>query len=1543
MKIGKLTKIAIVTICVMCMVLKPMCVYADEIETGEAELEIEDKEEAIPEAEVTPIVEVTPETRMLLMGAAPVNDEINIGDYPDGIVINSGNVSEYNGKTITGSAVQNANLVVDDVEVELTIKDLTIDRAQEGSHNYNCDAIYLKNGAKLILTLEGDNRLVGSNDNGGAGIRVEDDNTLIITENSSGTLEAVGGNAYGSAAGIGAGNCGYDGTHTSRSPVLGTIEIRGGTINASGGTSYQFLSEALGCAGIGCSAMCESGKGSITISGGNVTATGGYEGAGIGGGSVCSPNNITINGGVIIANAGQYAAAIGSGCNSSFETIQMGSISITGGKVTAKGNIGYGRSFFDGKFEGGSVEIKDNAIVTVTEGEINPKTDIEQGHVTQKYSLTITVRNPSYTTGTKAGHITIGFGENAVNKDIIYNLGGGEAVANIEIETILFGEQPVIASIDGTVLKEKTLVLGSETGLIYGNEAQDYSVSITDEVTLRYENGVLTISGNGSATVSMSDGVESTSDSIFIDDDADIVLTIKDITVDTTGKSRSPIAIGRNNQATCTIIPVGSNTLKRCDSRLAVGVIEASNGSMLTIGGYGTLNLQGKIGEGTNDKYKYAGGIRAIDAKVIIDDNPTLIISNPEGDAFSGILSKKITINGGNINSSVSNSSQGIGIPYDSNNKHDVIIKGGTVYAEGGGLANWLGAITNPICTRAVITGGSVNMNKLSRTDDNRIDNMKNNQPVNDKGEKLYCTTITVGMANDNGNYTLSKGVKVTELTVKDSDDMDYQYGIEGMYTDKDAKLYLWLPEGAVVSEVKTECGTYEGNCITNTDNTVEYKGNSFGTKKATFALAPGSDYTLILPGDGTEANPYKLSTREELEKFRDMVNSGSTEICGVLTTNINISERENWTPIGTEDNPYQGTFDGCGKKIDRLRISGSDSDYNNKGFFGVVDNAYIKNLTITGYVGINNYTVEAAENYGMFAGKASNSTFEGCINNGNVYGGQNAAGICGWASHCTFKKCTNDGGEPDGVIIGSYKTVCGIVYDADKSCTVENCVNSMHGNSQFCKRKDTAVMSDCYTIGGKNHINCLSLAAKYDNYDFVEEDADYYGHSRSDNENYAAYKAGGTKVTDNWRDGTIAYLLQGNQSELVWINIIDSNKSDSEKNYWPEINYTSDDACYRVYEVKTYTKCDKSDTPTLTYQNESGEDIVPTHSFTKKDKSSKAVKTPATCKDKAVYYYSCEYCGAVEKNNSHTFEGDVNPALHEPSDWKHDETYHWKECTVEGCGTVIAGTKAAHSSTGTNKATCQKAAVCDKCGMEYGETIPCSFTAKVKSEAALMTPASGTQEAVYYYSCSMCGAVGKDAEHTFVDHHEPEHNPVPDNEPSSDDESSADNESSSSNSPSLNDRSSVNNSLSLNDRSSVNNSPSLNNRPSVNNSLATNGNRVADSITELRDESETNTQDADLNDDNDTSVSDGDEEALISYDSSTETTEKVAETTGNNTDNSETIEEVDAVDKKEADRNKVVVVAATVAGSGTVSYGAYFLLKRKKMFEEIIKKLFRK
>ena len=84
------------------------------------------------------------------------------------------------------------------------------------------------------------------------------------------------------------------------------------------------------------------------------------------------------------------------------------------------------------------------------------------------------------------------------------------------------------------------------------------------------------------------------------------------------------------------------------------------------------------------------------------------------------------------------------------------------------------------------------------------------------------------------------------------------------------------------------------------------------------------------------------------------------------------------------------------------------------------------------------------------------------------------------------------------------------------------------------------------------------------------------------------------------------------------------------------------------------------------------------------------ALKAAATCTAAATYYYSCATCGAVERDDAHTFT-DGNPLAH-------------------------------------------------------------SYTARTVKAEALKVAATCTAAATYYYSCATCGAVEKNDAHTFAD-----------------------------------------------------------------------------------------------------------------------------------------------------------------------------------------------
>lgn len=330
------------------------------------------------------------------------------------LTINSGNLNTYEGCTISGSisGARKEYLTVDGVTVDLTIKDLAI--AMDTGFYAQYSGMVLKNNAVVNLTVLGTNSFTASF--GGAGIAVPEGCTLKITKESTGTLTACGGNYYGGGAGIGAVSNGYNPPSSGgNTQSVGTIEIDGGTVTAAGGTASVY-SEKLGAAGIGGSMDSITGK--IIITGGTVTASGGGSAAAIGGGFCGQVNEIDISGGQITATAGKNGgSAIGSGVSqaaSASDAIGCGAINVTGGKISAYGNIGYGKDYTITQFyNGGSITISDEADVAIYDsGVIYPASNQDQNGF---YDLRFTIYDEDIT---KNCPVTVKFSGNEYSAEL---------------------------------------------------------------------------------------------------------------------------------------------------------------------------------------------------------------------------------------------------------------------------------------------------------------------------------------------------------------------------------------------------------------------------------------------------------------------------------------------------------------------------------------------------------------------------------------------------------------------------------------------------------------------------------------------------------------------------------------------------------------------------------------------------------------------------------------------------------------------------------------------------------------------------------------------------------------------------------------------------------------------------------------------------------------------------------------------------------------------------------------------------------------------
>lgn len=338
-------------------------------------------------------VTVADGSMMLLANSDAATYDINNG----ALTIDSSNLVYYNNAAITGStSSESEQLTIDGVAVNLTTHNLSITMT---GNKGNMSGITLKNGATLNLTVEGTNTLTGAY--GGAGIDVPQGCTLNITAGSTGTLTAIGGSGYGGGAGIGAVGNQWTPEHSNTiTQSVGTINIAGGTIIATGVSSKSGNNPVMGAAGIGGS--CHSTTGTISITGGTVTATGGFGAAGIGGGTNGCVEKITITDGTVTATGTYDGSAIGSGYNGdSSGTLSCGTIELSGGVVAANGNIGYGGAYKTGNNVGGTVSIGSGAAVTVKDGVISPTA---AGINTYPLSITIydgrlinTIENASFT------------------------------------------------------------------------------------------------------------------------------------------------------------------------------------------------------------------------------------------------------------------------------------------------------------------------------------------------------------------------------------------------------------------------------------------------------------------------------------------------------------------------------------------------------------------------------------------------------------------------------------------------------------------------------------------------------------------------------------------------------------------------------------------------------------------------------------------------------------------------------------------------------------------------------------------------------------------------------------------------------------------------------------------------------------------------------------------------------------------------------------------------------------------------------------------
>lgn len=209
------------------------------------------------------------------------------------------------------------------------------------------------------------------------------------------------------------------------------------------------------------------------------------------------------------------------------------------------------------------------------------------------------------------------------------------------------------------------------------------------------------------------------------------------------------------------------------------------------------------------------------------------------------------------------------------------------------------------------------------------------------------------------------------------------------------------------------------------------YYGDSYSVKLRNFMAEPGIEPTEPAKSGDT----YLIGTMAELLWFAEAVNGGQTTINGKLTANIDLNSKT-WTAIGSNTQPFAGTFDGG-----RYTISGL---VGSNGLFGyVAAGGTVKNVSLDCNI------TDAPSNVGGIA-STNYGTIENCLVSGSITSNCNdrtgTGGIAGRSmSGSVIRGCANtasvtDGYTPTG-FYGAANHVGGIA--GYTSGTVESCYST--------------------------------------------------------------------------------------------------------------------------------------------------------------------------------------------------------------------------------------------------------------------------------------------------------------------------------------------------------------------------------------------------------------------------------------------------------------------------------------------------------------------
>ena len=310
----------------------------------------------------------------------------------------------------------------------------------------------------------------------------------------------------------------------------------------------------------------------------------------------------------------------------------------------------------------------------------------------------------------------------------------------------------------------------------------------------------------------------------------------------------------------------------------------------------------------------------------------------------------------------------------------------------------------------------------------------------------VVLTDYTEGMAS----------VKLTGLSTENGNP-----AVIAPYYDKGGDTYTALvaPQSVATGTAFITCAFTNGKVfVYKMKEATDWQAGEEYTYTVSLAAAKDPGYTVSEDG-----KTYEVYNAEGLKNIAKLVNDGNTGIDITLTGNIDLKGID-WTPIGKDDNKaYTGTFDGNGKTITGLTVTGS---YKYAGLFGDIDeNGTVKNVVLEGV------QITSDNSSGYAGGVAGDSwgTIENCSVSGSVSGTVYVGGVVGAQWNGSITGCSSSATVKGMVQVG------GVAGQTNSSATLTACYATGNVIIEIAPKKN---ISGGGLVGFNDGISLLSCYA---------------------------------------------------------------------------------------------------------------------------------------------------------------------------------------------------------------------------------------------------------------------------------------------------------------------------------------------------------------------------------------------------------------------------------------------------------------------------------